>query len=85
MDELNPFSFSRGKHEVIEIKSVSEALDEEHRLWLLEVASQREWYLHKREALENLEVIYSGASSHASILHRTVVRTHITSIVASRS
>lgn len=56
-DELRPYSFSQGYYEVIEIKSLSEALDEEHRFWLLEVASEREWYLYKLEALENVEAI----------------------------
>ncbi|KAG8896786.1 hypothetical protein FRC00_005266, partial [Tulasnella sp. 408] len=65
-DELNPFSFSRGYYEVIEIKSLSEALDGEHRFWLLEVNSEREWCLYKLEVLKDVEAIVKHLQRPAS-------------------
>ncbi|KAG9032796.1 hypothetical protein FS837_002625, partial [Tulasnella sp. UAMH 9824] len=65
-DELNLFSFSRGYYEVIEIKSLSEALDKEHRFWLLEVNSAQEWYLYKLEALKGVEAIVKHLLKPAS-------------------
>ncbi|KAG8918355.1 hypothetical protein FRC01_001906, partial [Tulasnella sp. 417] len=57
IDALHPFSFSRGYYEVIEVKALPGALEEEHRFWLLEVNPELGWYFYKLEEAANVEAI----------------------------